>query len=108
MDAANARAMIGVWEQRSYCSISGMPPEVCDRFDRNTVSMFADLGVDLSDTAQATAAFAGAYITLAMLLPVSHMPLGTMQTAIGTVRGLADRTDGSAMADEFETWLKNQ
>ena len=107
MDPANARAMVGVWEKRVYFTVDELPPAIRDQFDRNLVSMFTDLGVDLADSAQAAAAFAGAYVTLAMILPVGHMPLGVMQTAVGTARGLADRADGAGLADEFETWLKN-
>lgn len=108
MDPDNARSMIGVWERQGCFAVAELPAGIRDQFDRNLVSMFGDLGVDLTDTAQAAAAFAGAYVTLAMVLPVAQLPLGIAQTAVGTARGLADRTDGAGLADEFETWLKNQ
>ena len=108
MDAANARAMVGVWERMAMFTVNELPPETRDLFDQNLVTMFAELGVDLDDTAQANAAFAGAYSILAMLLPVAGMPLGHRQTAVGTARGLADRSDATVWQDELEAWLKSQ
>lgn len=108
MDPANARAMVGVWERRCGFTICELPPAIRDSFDRNMASMYADYGVDLTDAAQANAAFAGAYTVLAMLMAHSLIPLGDQQTAIGTVRGLADRSDATVWQDELEAWLKTQ
>lgn len=103
-----ARAALAAFEAQCGYRLASMPPEVRDAWDVKLIAMFAELGVDVTDEGQAAAAFAGAHLVLATLIPGSYMPLGSMQVAVSIARGLAEHADTSEMLSELDTWLKNQ
>lgn len=103
-----ARAALAAFEAQCGYQLGSMAPEVRDNWDKKLTVMFAELGVDVTDQAQAAAAFAGAWLILSGLIPGSYMPIGNMQTAVAIARGAADHADTSEMLAELDTWLKNQ
>lgn len=103
-----ARAALTQFEIQCGHRLAAMPPEIRDAWDLRLVAMFTELGVDITDRAQATAAFAGAHLVLSTLFPNSYMRLGDMQVAVAIARGAAEHADTNTMLAELDTWLKNQ
>jgi hypothetical protein len=96
---------LAVYETNIGFRLTDLPTGMRDHWDQNLRKMFADLGVDLDDAAQANAAFAGAYTIAALFGPVMVAPVTHLQNGVGIMRGLLEAADAAAGIRDFEAWL---
>lgn len=108
MNRETARANLAAFEVQFRHRLAAMPQAERDRWDEQLVQMLTDLGIDVDDPVQATAAFGGAYVMMTTLIPGAMIPMFNGQIAASIARGLLDRADAGTFQAELESWLKEQ
>ncbi|WAL67131.1 hypothetical protein ORV05_04905 [Amycolatopsis cynarae] len=96
MISADARSMLSFLECTTGHHFEQMPLAQRDQWMAAIRDAFGEEGVDISDPAQAQAAFAGAMAVAQTLIPRGQLALVAVQDAVATMRTLADRAEAIA------------